>query len=353
MSNASWIVSLQRDCWGTEALIRELGLSEMINGELRHVSQDHFEHAGAIEDLLPQGQLLRSYATGSQAVLVLADPEWIATISGRDNQWVNVTVIAVDPALAARTLNEVRERRNAPEDPADILPIDFSYECSGSPRLVRRRLLVPAWPEIRTNYTATVTEALDSLMEMRRPGENDGRLLLWHGPPGTGKTTAIRALMRSWRDWCRPLFIVDPDRLFEQASYLLGTIVDDADHDDEQLWRMLVIEDADELLRSDAKSRSGQALSRLLNLSDGLIGQGLQILVMLTTNEPLDELHPAVIRPGRCISQIRFGPLDRPEATRWLGSPPPQQAAAFSLAELFRLRRLGRVPSDNEAVLSP
>ena len=36
----------------------------------------------------------------------------------------------------------------------------------------------------------------------RRASLGNGALLLWHGEPGTGKTHALRALVRSWRDWC-------------------------------------------------------------------------------------------------------------------------------------------------------
>jgi hypothetical protein len=47
-----------------------------------------------------------------------------------------------------------------------------------------------------------------------------------------------------------------------------------------------------------------QALSRLLNLTDGLLGQGRKVLVAITTNEDLTRLHPAVVRPGRCLARI-------------------------------------------------
>ena len=62
----------------------------------------------------------------------------------------------------------------------------------------------------------------------------------------------------------------------------------------------------------------GQGLSRFLNLVDGLIGQGLRVLVLVTTNEEIRRLHPAVARPGRCAANIEFSPLSGEEAAEWL-----------------------------------
>lgn len=38
------------------------------------------------------------------------------------------------------------------------------------------------------------------------------RLILWHGRPGTGKTHALRALLREWQPWCDAAFITDAER---------------------------------------------------------------------------------------------------------------------------------------------
>ena len=74
-------------------------------------------------------------------------------------------------------------------------------------------------------------------------------------------------------------------------------------------------EDADELLRADAKRATGQSLSRLLNVADGFIGQGVNAIVHITANEPLGRLHPAVVRPGRCLAEVEFPAL--------IGAPSP------------------------------
>ena len=62
----------------------------------------------------------------------------------------------------------------------------------------------------------------------------------------------------------------------------------------------------------------GQGLSRFLNVVDGLIGQGLRVLVLVTTNEPIRRLHPAVARPGRCAANVEFAALSQHEAAAWL-----------------------------------
>lgn len=104
---------------------------------------------------------------------------------------------------------------------------------------------------------------------------------------------------------------------------------------------MLVFEDTGELLAADARERTGQGLSRLLNLVDGIVGQGLRVLVLVTTNEPLRRLHPAIARPGRCAARVEFEPFSPDEAAAWLGAHdlPATPNGSATLAQLFaRLR---------------
>jgi hypothetical protein len=76
----------------------------------------------------------------------------------------------------------------------------------------------------------------------------------------------------------------------------------------------------------------------VLNLTDGFVGQGQSLLVAITTNEPLQRLHEAVIRPGRCLAEIFVGPLSRSEAVRWLGRLDSIGPDGATLAELYALR---------------
>ena len=66
-----------------------------------------------------------------------------------------------------------------------------------------------------------------------------------------------------------------------------------------------------------------------------MLGQGRKVLVAITTNEDLRQLHPAVVRPGRCLAHIEIGPLAPAEASAWLGRP---VAGPLTLAELYAMR---------------
>jgi len=104
----------------------------------------------------------------------------------------------------------------------------------------------------------------------------------------------------------------------------------------------MILEDCDELIRADAKQGTGQAMARLLNLTDGLLGQGLRVFVCITTNEELSRLHPAIVRPGRCLAEIEIGRLSRAEAGEWLGTPARIGDEGATLAELFAMRSAAR-----------
>ena len=84
-------------------------------------------------------------------------------------------------------------------------------------------------------------------------------------------------------------------------------------------FRLVVAEDSDEFLRASARRDAGASLGRLLNVTDGVLGQGFDTLVLLTTNEEIDRLHPALVRPGRCLAAISFSEFAPDEAARWLG----------------------------------
>ena len=84
-------------------------------------------------------------------------------------------------------------------------------------------------------------------------------------------------------------------------------------------------EDCDDYLRADARERAGASLGRLLNLCDGILGHGLRVVVLLTTNEDVGTLHPAITRPGRCLSAVEFPALTPAEAQVWLGPDSPAE----------------------------
>jgi ATP-dependent 26S proteasome regulatory subunit len=174
-----------------------------------------------------------------------------------------------------------------------------------------------------------------------------GQLVLFYGEPGVGKTYAIRSLSSAWSDWCGFEYVMDPEEFLGNSSYMMEVLTHGENHVDEHMdheapkWRVLVLEDAGELLTADAKERTGQGLSRMLNITDGLIGQGLQILILITTNEPIRQANPSVVRPGRCAIEIHFERFDKVEGDEWLRDKDADTTSisprSVTLAELYNL----------------
>ncbi|MGH7378077.1 MAG: AAA family ATPase [Candidatus Methylomirabilales bacterium] len=234
-----------------------------------------------------------------------------------------------------------------PPEPSEI-HVDFWLATASGVLSRRLRRPAPSWAESAVNYSAGTRQAIEALVELTRPASR-GQLIVFHGAPGTGKTFAVRILGRAWRSWCSVNYLFNPHTIFGTDTLLADLLLqlDRGDEDDEEngLWHLVLMEDCDEFLGADAKARAGPGFSALLNLVDGILGEGLRVLVLVTTNEPLGRIHPALIRSGRCLAEVEFGPLTAGEAACWRKAHglQAQIGGPVRLADLFTALRPGPI----------
>lgn len=77
----------------------------------------------------------------------------------------------------------------------------------------------------------------------------------------------------------------------------------------------------------------------------------MNVLLLLTTNEETSRLHPAFVRPRRCLAAVEFPAFDADEASAWPGSSIDE---SLILAELLEphgdLTRFGIAAQRSETV---
>jgi hypothetical protein len=229
------------------------------------------------------------------------------------------------PELAAvrAALKDVLQERVAPERVRVTFWSHGSTGARQSYQQHQRMIASPAWESIRGNYPVEVARRVDWLLGLARPWEQ-GRIVLWHGPAGTGKTHAIRALLRAWSGLSANV-VMDPEVFFNNPQYLNSVLLTEPDDAEGETagpaqGMVVVLEDAAEFILRESRAQHGFDVARLLNVADGIMGSGVNVVFLVTTNEPLGKVDDAVTRPGRALQSLEFRALSAADADHWARS---------------------------------
>ena len=144
----------------------------------------------------------------------------------------------------------------------------------------------------------------------RLNSNNDKGIILLHGDPGTGKTSYIKHLTKLVKE--KDILFIPPS-MAEMLSE--PTIIPFLmDHKNS----ILIIEDAERVISDREGNGSPAGVSNILNLTDGILGDCLNIQVIATFNMKREKIDQALLRKGRLIAEHKFEKLSVEETNKLL-----------------------------------
>jgi len=162
--------------------------------------------------------------------------------------------------------------------------------------------------DIKSNYNDDFEVIHNKIAESIK--SKGSGLILLYGIPGTGKTTYIKSLISEYSE---SNFIFIPNEFIKNLlepdfiSFLL-----------KQRDSILIIEDAEKVITTREHLKEDSVVSTILQLTDGLFSDYLNIKVICTFNTSLSKIDKALLRKGRMIVKYEFKPLNLEKANNLL-----------------------------------
>lgn len=237
---------------------------------------------------------------GSTGTVLYTWDDAIARISIQTDKWIDAKFMSTDSAVGEQFAEKTRNILKKRGRQRAVYVLIKSQDGVSLSSLGTHGMLLA-----RDNYEPDVLRGFDHILKDMQSPNPCGRVILFDGPPGTGKTHLVKALIQEVPN---STFVLLPLNVMTQLTRpdMIQSLLDSRRSSTGPL--VLILEDADEAL-APRKFDNITSVSELLNLGDGILGGALDIRIVATTNTPKAEIDEAMLRPGRLCRRVGVGTL--------------------------------------------
>lgn len=265
--------------------------------------------------------------------------------SNRSNASVNVESLYVRIRVACGSKQQAQKFAELLDpykvkDKSQIYMLSNSY---GDLSFSALRIDVPKI-DLELNYGKDFIEISDKFISSLN--EEKSGLYLLHGDPGTGKSSYIKYLCSGV---VKRKIVYIPIGLISNLTSpdMIPLLMENKDI-------IMVIEDAEKALISRDESGRSDLVSTILNLTDGFLGQALNITVVATFNTAKEKIDEALLRKGRLKQCYEFPKLSTTQAiklAKHLNLPVEAISSAMTLADIYHIEKeTGYTPEEQRRV---
>jgi hypothetical protein len=270
-------------------LVEKLGFVEIFNKSL-FMNSGHFENK-IYEKVFDDG-----------IVLLMVDSiakKWGASVSKsyRADRGINISLCSnASPKdfdkITSQFTPLAKKRREKENNIALVIQTNRGYDTTTF-ELPKQKL------DIELGYGKSFKPIHEKIIHKLNEKKSKGLVLL-HGTPGTGKTHYLKYLaskIKNKRVLFIPPFLADFITSPEMTPFLI-----------QNAGSVLFIEDAEKVI-TDRNTGGGNGVSNILNITDGILSDILNIQIVATFNMDKKKIDEALLRKGRLIAEHKFDAL--------------------------------------------
>ena len=271
------------------AAVKEMGFVEVFNKGM-YMSSGHFENK------------IFEKITSDGIILVMVDSiarKWSASVSKsyRQDRGINISLCGNASTIDMENVTSkltplVKKRRERENNIALVIQTQRGYDTTTF-ELPKQKL------DIELGYGKGFKPIHEKIIHKLNEPKSKGLVLL-HGTPGTGKTHYLKFLaskIKNKRVLFIPPFLADFITSPEMTPFLI-----------QNAGSVLFIEDAERVI-TDRNNGGGNGVSNILNITDGILSDILNIQIVATFNMDKAKIDTALLRKGRLIAEHKFDAL--------------------------------------------